>query len=281
MTLQTAPDIDFAGDCEIGAVREENQDSIRLPDQRLPLERGLLFGLADGMGGCAHGKLASSLALEVLFDHFYGVRASVPRSLGRGIESANTQVFKAAQGLGPARMGTTLTAVGIRGGELYLGHVGDSRAYLVREGAASCLTNDHTDVGELVRMRVLAPDKVRTHAQRSILNRAVGIGLFVRPDLRHLRLRDGDRIVICSDGLWSVIEDEELGAMAACGDDPTESSARKLLDAALERGSDDNISVIVVHVKRAAAGRPKPEAAQEGPFGAVRRRFHLPRSSND
>ncbi len=280
MTLPTAPDIDFGGDCDIGTVREENQDSIRLPDPRLPLERGLLFGLADGMGGCAHGKLASSLALDVLFDHFYGGGNSISKSLGRGIETANTEVFKTAQGLGPARMGTTLTAVGIRGGELCVGHVGDSRAYLVRDGMATCLTNDHTDVGELVRMKVLSPDKVRTHAQRSLLNRAVGLGLFVRPDVREMKLRDGDKIILCSDGLWSVIEDQELGSIAA-SPDPVEFSTRKLVKAAIERGSDDNISVIVVHVRRAASAWPKPGSAQRGPFGAMKRRFDLSRSSND
>ncbi|MGO8692920.1 MAG: PP2C family protein-serine/threonine phosphatase [Rectinemataceae bacterium] len=280
MTLQAAPDIDFCGDCDIGTVREENQDSIRLPDPRLPLERGLLFGLADGMGGCAHGKLASSLALDVLFEHFYGVASSIPRSLGRGIETANTRVFKTAQALGPARMGTTLTAAGIRGDELCVGHVGDSRAYLVRDGTATCLTNDHTDVGELVRMRVLAPDRVRTHDRRSLLNRAVGLGLFVRPDLRRIRLRDGDRIVLCSDGLWSVVEDEELASMSA-GADTAECSTKRLVEAALRRGSDDNISVIVVHVRFAAPGRSKPGSAQKGPFGALRRRFDPSRSSND
>jgi protein phosphatase len=251
MTLGIAPGIDFGGLSEVGTVREENQDSIRIPDPSLPLERGLLWALADGMGGLSHGKLASSLALETIYEEFYGARNPIPKSLGKGIESANARLLSKATGLGSARMGTTVTAAIVSGDRLYIGHVGDSRAYLIRQGRTKCLTSDHTMVGDLVRMKVLSPDKVRGHAQRSILNRAVGLELFVRADILELGIIDGDRIVLCSDGLWGSVEDDEIGELALSRDDPDEAS-RELVDLALDRGSDDNVSVIVLNINRTA-----------------------------
>jgi protein phosphatase len=262
MTLGIAPGIDFGGLSEVGTVREENQDSIRVPDPSLPLERGLLWALADGMGGLSHGKLASSLALETIYEEFYGAQNPIPRSLGKGIESANTRLLSKAQGLGSARMGTTVTAAIVSGDRLHIGHVGDSRAYLIRQGKTRCLTSDHTMVGDLVRMKVLSPDKVRGHAQRSILNRAVGLELFVRADILEVGLLDGDRVLICSDGLWGSIEDEEIGEIARSRDDPDEAS-RELVDLALDRGSDDNVSVIVLNINRTAP-LPQDGARREG-----------------
>jgi protein phosphatase len=259
MTITSAPGIEFAGGSDIGAVRGENQDSIRLPDPSLPPERGLLYALADGMGGLAHGKLASTIAVDALFESFYGAKAPIPRSLGRGVETANSKVFGAAQGLGAARMGTTLTAAHVLGDSLCVVHVGDSRAYLVREGRATLLTNDHTTVGDLVRMKLISPDKVRTHAQRSMLNRAIGLQLFVRPDVTRLKLRDDDRIVICSDGLWSAIEDEDLASMVAESAGVDEACST-LIGAAIERGSDDNVSAIVVRVGFEGGGRRGAES---------------------
>ena len=118
-------------------------------------------------------------------------------------------------------MGTTLTAVGIRGRRLWIAHAGDSRAYLVRHGRSRCLTEDHTAVGDLVRMNIISKDKVRTHAHRSILTRAVGLGMFLQPDVLSMRLQAGDRMVLCSDGLWSSIEDEEIGSLAAQASTPS------------------------------------------------------------
>jgi protein phosphatase len=247
MTIASTPHIDFAGNSEAGPVREENQDSIRLPDQDCLPERGLLYGLADGMGGLANGKMASSMALDTLFEAFYRTRSPIPKSMGQGIEQANLKVYNAAQGLGPARMGTTLTAVNVLDQNLCVAHVGDSRAYLLRDGKARLLTNDHTAVGELVRMKLVSPDKVRTHAQRSILNRAVGLGLFVRPDITSQRLEGEDRIILCSDGLWSALEDEEIGAIAS-SDASVDELCANLVAAALDRGSDDNVSTIVIRV---------------------------------
>jgi len=274
MTLPQAPGVEFAGSSDIGSVREENQDSIRLPEDGCPLERGLLYALADGMGGLANGKLASSMAVNALFESFYAAKSPIPKSLGRGVELANSKVFGAAQGLGPSRMGTTLTAVDLLGDELWIAHVGDSRAYLIRDGKAALLTNDHTTVGDLVRMKLIPADKVRTHAQRSTLNRAVGLGLFVRPEVSSVRLRDEDRVLICSDGLWSVIEDEELGSMASAAGE-AEGLCSKLIAEAIGRGSDDNVSAIIVRVRKASPAGGSPRRGKNVAEGYGRYFSHL------
>ena len=245
---ESLPGIEYSGLSEVGPIREDNQDAIQLPNRNLSAERGWLYALADGMGGYAHGRTASTLALQKLFDVFYGERAMpAPRALRRGIEMANLGVYKEAQRLAAGRMGTTLTAASVIGSTLYLAHVGDSRAYLIRDDRAICLTADHTTVGDLVRMKVLPPDKVRTHAQRSILTKGIGLSLFVKPDLTKHTLKEGDRLILCSDGLWSVIEDQEFADLAVKTKGARELSQR-LIDLALQRQTDDNVSAITVHV---------------------------------
>jgi PPM family protein phosphatase len=281
MTKPQLAQIEAGGLTHVGLVREDNQDTIRLPDERLPREGepdcGLLYALADGMGGHAHGGLASSLALETLYTVFYGsagapAAGSPLKHLRRSVESANLSVYQAAQRMGAGRMGTTLTALHLLGDTLHLAHVGDSRAYLVRAGRATCLTNDHTTVGELVRMKVLSADKVRGHAQRSILNKAIGLGLFVQPDLSTVRLQEGDRLVLCSDGVWSVIEDEEIARLASEAR-AAPALSHSLINLALERETDDNVSAIAIHIERLA---PAPAAAfhrEWGFFSSLRRLF--------
>ena len=252
MTGSTGPEIEYNGLSHVGPVRDDNQDAIRLPESHLSAERGLLYAVADGMGGYAHGRLASTLALEKLYQIFYNERAApAPKVLRRGVESANLGVYREAQRLGAGRMGTTLTAVSVLGDKLHLAHVGDSRAYLVRDNRAVCLTNDHTTVGDLVRMKVLPPDKVRTHAQRSVLTKGIGLALFVQPDIAQITLRDDDRLILCSDGVWSVIQDNEFARLSQEAKGVTALS-QNLINLALERQTDDNASAIAIHIQRLA-----------------------------
>ena len=249
MAIPEPAQIECGAASETGPVRDDNQDSFWLPEGYSSAERGLLYAIADGMGGYSHGKLASSLALEKLFQTFYGETGPAKKGLRKGLEAANLSVYQATQRLAAGRMGTTLTAVHILGDLLTVAHIGDSRAYLVREGQSICLTNDHTTVGELVRMKVLSPDKVRTHAQRSVLNQCLGVALFIRPDITEVAVQEGDALILCSDGVWSVIQDDEFASLAA---DVPESDglSKRLVDLALERDSDDNASAVVVRVKQ-------------------------------
>jgi serine/threonine protein phosphatase PrpC len=261
---QSLPGIEYSGLSDVGPVREDNQDAIQLPNRHMSAERGWLYALADGMGGYAHGRMASTLALQKLFDIYYGERAMpATKALRRGIELANLGVYKEAQRLRAGRMGTTLTAASVIGSTLYLAHVGDSRAYLIRDQRAICLTEDHTTVGDLVRMKVLPPEKVRTHAQRSVLTKGIGLTLFVKPDLTKHTLKEGDRLILCSDGVWSVIEDHEFAQMAAKTNGARELS-QGLIDLALDRQTDDNVSAITVHVQSLSPSTAGNEHERKG-----------------
>ena len=248
------PDLESSAASHIGPIRDENQDAVRLPDSALLAEKGGLFAIADGMGRYANGALASHLALEALYESFYqNQEASFQAALRRGIDSANYKVYKASQQLNVGLMGTTLTAAYIYGKTLQVAHVGDSRLYLVRDQSAVCLTDDHTTVGELVRMRVLSPDKVRGHAQRSILTRGIGLDMFIKADFSQFGLEENDFLILCSDGLWSVIEDHEFADLAGATPSADQLS-KNMVDLALERNSEDNISTVVIYVRRLAEG---------------------------
>jgi protein phosphatase len=186
------------------------------------------------------------------------------RGLKHGFQAANLGVYQAANRMGVGRMGTTLTAVHLAGTTLSVAHVGDTRAYLIRDHTAACLTSDHTRVGELVRMRLLSPDKVRTHQQRSVLNRCLGLELFVQPDLFTLPVQQDDLIVLCTDGVWAVIQDQEFadyaGAHASLAD-----FNQAVLDRALIRGSDDNLSMLSLRIlSLAPASEPEPRSTLGG-----------------
>lgn len=244
------PEIESVGLSVVGPVREDNQDSIRLSDDEHPVGAGLLFAVADGMGGYAHGGIASLLALESFSNALaYQNGSSIPRTLQRGVEIANLQVYQKAQQLGAGRMGTTLTAAYVFGDMLYLAHVGDSRAYLIRDGRSICLTEDHTAVGDMVRSKLISSDKIRTHAQRSVLTRSVGIDLFIQPDIIQQKLKEGDQLILCSDGVWSVIEDDEFAQVANASHSVHEVS-QNLINLALHHDTDDNASVVVFHLRK-------------------------------
>ncbi len=235
-----------------GKIRADNQDSVLLcrNDDEINYIVGHLYGIADGMGGYAHGGIASSIALETFFETFYEAEGASPlQKFKVGIQNANLSVYQKAQQLGSGRMGTTLTTVNIVGHNMYVGHVGDSRAYLIRNNNISCLTNDHTRVGELVRMKILSPDKVRTHNQRSVLDKCLGVSLFVQPDIFKVSVSENDIILLCTDGVWSVIEDSELAQLSQDIKDP-EKLALKIFDLAMERDSDDNLSIVAIYLKR-------------------------------
>ncbi len=247
------PDFESGGLSVIGPVRDDNQDSIYLPNGESNAAPGLLFAVADGMGGYAHGRIASLLALESFSSTLTAQNGTpLPKALQRSVETANLHVYQKAQQLQAGRMGTTLTAAYVLGNILHLAHVGDSRAYLIRDGRATCLTSDHTTVGDMVRAKILPADKIRTHAQRSILTKAIGISLFVQPDIARYRLYEGDRLVLCSDGLWSVIEDDDL-ARVASESAPVELISQNLIDLALRHETDDNASTVVFYLRKLGA----------------------------
>jgi PPM family protein phosphatase len=275
MSLIENAEIKSYGFTHVGKVRQENEDSLRLcdPEDEFTKTAGHLYGIADGMGGYALGSTASSLALETFFDTVYDSNGATPvQKFKAGIQNANLSVYQTAQKLGVGRMGTTLTAVNIVGKYLYIGHVGDSRAYLVRDKKATCLTNDHSRVGELVRMKVLSPEKIRTHSQRSVLNKCLGFNLFIQPDVFKVSIQDKDLIILCTDGVWSVIEDDEFAKAANSTKDPGNLS-REIVELALSREHDDNLSVIAIYLNKLIARPESKDQSEPGFLSGIFRRF--------
>ena len=244
-------EIDAHALSHVGKVREDNQDALSYYEPKTPDDQyGYLYAVADGMGGYSHGGIASALALETFIGTVHAQQSpDMALAFRKGVQDANIRVYQEARRLNVGRMGTTLTAIGFTNTLMQIAHIGDSRAYLLRNGTATCLTNDHTRVGEMVRMRVLTPDKVRTHSQRSVLNKCLGIELFVQPDITQTRISSGDTLLLCSDGLWSVLEDNEIAEIVRSETAP-EAINERLIDVALHREeSDDNISALTICIR--------------------------------
>ncbi|WP_258359460.1 Stp1/IreP family PP2C-type Ser/Thr phosphatase [Moorella sulfitireducens (nom. illeg.)] len=223
-----------------GLVRPGNEDCF-ISD----VDRGL-FAVADGMGGHQAGEVASHLALRALQERLFDGTAGEPLSrLLAAAEFANQTVYRCSLASKErAGMGTTMTAVWIVGSKGFLVHIGDSRAYLLRGGQLQVLTNDHSYVGELVRSGGLTTEEARVHPQRNILTRALGTDGTAAIDSREIEMKRGDRLLLCTDGLYEVIPDQELANIMNRHRELAE-AARELLRLALERGGPDNVTVVL------------------------------------
>lgn len=223
---------------DVGCVRSHNEDSY--------LVQSPLFCVCDGMGGHAAGEVASSIAVETIAKT--APHTADPALLGAAIEAANAAVIEAAlNGLGKPGMGCTATAAYIEGNTIAIAHVGDSRAYLLHEGTLIRVTRDHSYVEELVDAGEITADEARVHPNRSVITRALGSDPAMYADHFSLNIEEGDRLILCSDGLSSMIPDGEIENIA------TQSSTAQictdnLVDAALAAGGSDNCTVLVVDV---------------------------------
>lgn len=256
-----------------GRRRERNEDTIQGPPHDMPqgtiVQKGLLFVVADGVGGAGAGQEASRLAVQTLYSHYYqDGDTDIGRSLRNGIVNANQAVFRLSQTLSRSNpdtrgMGTTLTAAVLRGGYLHLGHVGDSRAYLLRGGQLRQLTKDHTEVQELVDRGSITPAEARVHDRRSRITRAVGGEMSVMVDVpTPIPLQAGDRLLLCSDGLSGEVKDPEIAQLIEPRRKPTQ-AVRDLIALANDRGGPDNISAIVVDVPAEIAQQAAAAPAQD------------------
>jgi len=220
---------------DIGLHRQTNEDSyVAAPP---------LFVVCDGMGGAEAGEVASAIAVETMAARFAAGDALVAAA-----RAANEAVFaRASARVEESGMGTTLTAVMVDGEEGRFVHVGDSRAYRLREGRLELLSDDHTLVGEMVREGRLTVEEAAVHPHRSILSRALGTEATVQVDEFTTDLRPGDVLLLCSDGLSGEVPDDGLRDLLAAHDDPTEAAAG-LIDAARAAGGHDNITAVVIRL---------------------------------
>lgn len=224
---------------DIGRARERNEDSY--------LARNPLFAVADGMGGHRGGNVASALAVETLSRFPLPERAAIA-VLVEGVKRANEQVLERGTADSDLRgMGTTVTALLADRDRAYLAHVGDSRAYLFRDGELQQLTEDHTLVQRMVREGRITAEEAGRHPQRSVVTRALGVGEDVPVDELTLDLHPSDRILLCTDGLTSMVDREAILAILE-SEAELQAACDRLVDAANEAGGDDNITVVLLEV---------------------------------
>jgi protein phosphatase len=244
------------GQTDVGRKRDHNEDSY-LVDEDLGL-----FIVADGMGGHAGGGTASRLAVETIQARVRVAREAEPELftapapleesslrevLREAVESACQSIYQAAQGdPALAGMGTTVTAAVFSGQNAFIAHVGDSRCYLVRRARIYQVSEDHSLVNEQLKAGAITPDEARHSRFKNIITRSVGFEADVAVDMMGLEVEPGDRLVICCDGLSNLVDDQEI--LELVDEAPLDAAPKKLVDLANERGGDDNITVIVIHV---------------------------------
>lgn len=237
-----------------GPVRAHNEDyaAVFAPDSA-GIARGALFAVADGLGGHAAGEVASRTAVEALLQSWSLLEKDDPsKTLRACAREANAAVVAASYEKGHSGMGTTLTAMTLAGREAIIAHVGDSRAYLVRGDACMQLTNDHSRVGEMMRMKLISPERAATHPARSQLTCSLGAAFTLQVDLVRQATVAHDTFVLCSDGLWEQVAQSEIRQVVVDQDTATTWDAGAVADRlaalAVERGAADNVTAVVVRV---------------------------------
>ncbi len=234
---------------DVGRVRSRNEDCYAVE------EDDHLFIVADGMGGHGNGHVASRIATSAVRDAFLGEESQDARSiraiaerLRDAIAHAHSQIRKAGEQDNSLRgMGTTLIATVLEEDSAIIGHIGDSRAYALRGSTLTQLTEDHSWVHEQVSAGHLSEDQAREHPFKSVVTRALGGEQSAEADLRRVQLKDGDLLVLCSDGLTGMLTDEEITEILLEGGTLSD-RCEKLVSAANERGGVDNITVVLLQV---------------------------------
>jgi protein phosphatase len=245
--------LEVASMTDPGRVRSNNEDSYGQFEPSDEDERaisGSLFVVADGMGGHRGGEIASDLAVKTIRSSYFADPGdSRSAALKLSVEEANRLILEEAVS-NPALtgMGTTCTAMAIHDGFAYFVHVGDSRAYVMREGELVQLTQDHSLVGEMVRSGMLSDEDARNHPKRNVITRSLGVQPTVVADtpFTPFKLESNDQFVLCSDGLTTMLDDAEISELL--DGNPPASAVKMLVDLANHRGGKDNITVMIVKV---------------------------------
>lgn len=249
-------DISFGSRTDIGYVRDHNEDSLII----IPP----LFAVADGMGGHEAGEIASEITVNTLAE--LAPSHLDAEGLTAAVEAANYNVMKAPrQGIGRDGMGTTLTAAMLEGERLLIAQVGDSRAYLLHKGHLQQITRDHSLMADLIEAGQITPEEARVHPNRSVITRAIGSDIHMRPDIYELNVDAGDRILLCSDGLSSMISNNAIESIVRRQSD-AQHCADELVTAALENGGADNVTVVVADVPGFSEVREKKRAHKSRVF---------------
>jgi protein phosphatase len=253
-TAESGTRVHFAGATQAGRVRAINQDSVFV-DQ---LASGVLAVVADGMGGHNTGEVASQKAVTIISRELAASRAHPPLAIAKAVQAANLDIYDYARAHPEHQgMGTTLTTVLIDDQVGLVGHIGDSRAYLIRDGTIRQLTQDHSWVADRVRQGILTEDEAKRHRWRNVITNALGALPEIKLDIAHFEVRSGDRLLLCSDGISMLLSDAQL--LEVVSHHPPEDAVARLMQLANDRGSPDNLSAIVLYVEQVEV-RPKPYA---------------------
>jgi len=226
---------------EIGRVRKENEDNYLVSKERD------LFVVADGMGGHAGGEVASSIVKRVLDEEITTLHPvdDCEKMLLNALLKANSLILRLGQDQAYLGMGTTVTAARFGMGRLNIAHIGDSRAYLYREGELQLLTQDHSLVNELLQKGELTEEEAANHPRRNILTRALGTVESPQIDQFNLGVQQGDLFLLCTDGLHNLVNEKEIRQILAEADE-LKTMVDCMVDLALERGGNDNITAVLV-----------------------------------
>ncbi|HEY6447646.1 MAG TPA: protein phosphatase 2C domain-containing protein [Acidobacteriaceae bacterium] len=252
-------EVEFGEATNPGAVRTNNEDCSGYYEPKSRQEarsRGWLFVLADGVGGSDFGEIASAKAVEVLCGGFAEApeNTSLLSLLPRLIQHANAAVHD--EGLARERRGrqmaTTIVACALRHDQAIVGHAGDSRCYHIRSGQACAVTRDHTWANEQRKLGLISPSEAGATETRHMLTRSLGPELFVTSDTNTISLRAGDRLVLCSDGLYNGLADDDIAEIASQNKNPDQ-VARDLVNTAVEVDGSDNASAVVIAVRSVEA----------------------------
>lgn len=244
--------VNFGSGSDVGVVREENQDCVgKFPDESLDFSvpPGLLFVVADGMGGHRGGRMASQLAVQAIGEKFLASDAVSPADrLKSAVKGANKHIYEYSLEQPDLNgMGTTCVALALHRDGAVIAHVGDSRIYRISGRKITQLTNDHSRVAEMERRGMLTKDEARIHPERSQLYRALGVRAEVEVDVADdVDFRSGDYFVLCTDGLCNMVSDEEI--MELVTKHPPQEACDLLIDLANKRGGLDNITVQIVQI---------------------------------
>lgn len=237
-----------------GVVRQDNQDCCAhyVPGEELR-SRGILLIVADGMGGQSGGATASKLAVDVLMTEYYRCeKQNVLEALEFSFRRANEEIAeKGRQEVELRGMATTLTAVVLKNDRLYYAHVGDSRGYLIADGRITQFTTDHSYVADLIRAGVITEEEAETHPKRNVITRAIGAEVELKVDVpqKEFKIKQDESILLCSDGLYKVMKDEEIRLIFDRFQAP-DKVCNELLKQAIARGGPDNITVMVARINK-------------------------------
>lgn len=236
---RTGATTSYGSRTDVGCVREHNEDSL--------IVAAPLYVVADGMGGHAAGEVASEIAVNIVAEQ--APAHPDAQALGRAVEAANRAIIGAsAEGSGREGMGTTCTAAMLEGDQLVIAQVGDSRAYLLHDGDLSQLTRDHSLMANMIEAGQLTLEEARSHPNRSVITRALGNDPSTRADLYEMTLEADDRLLLCSDGLSTMLDDDQIRDTLLRVKDPQRCAAQ-LVNEAIAAGGYDNITVVVVDVE--------------------------------